>query len=99
MTTSRASASAIPSALVEQMIVDYRTSIGRTPARSSDEEIVQRLVFALVNEAAKILEEGIASRAQRHRHGLPDRLRVPAPSRWPNVLCRYRAASTTWLRP
>jgi 3-hydroxyacyl-CoA dehydrogenase len=54
---------AIPSALVEQMIVDYRTSIGRTPRKVSDEEIVQRLVFALVNEAAKILEEGIASRA------------------------------------
>jgi len=45
------------------MIVDYRTSIGRTPRKVSDEEIVQRLVFALVNEAAKILEEGIASRA------------------------------------
>jgi 3-hydroxyacyl-CoA dehydrogenase len=54
---------AIPSAVVEQMIVDYRTSIGRTPRKVSDEEIVQRLVFALVNEAAKILEEGIASRA------------------------------------
>jgi len=45
------------------MIVDYRASIGRTPRKISDEEIVQRLVFALVNEAAKILEEGIASRA------------------------------------
>ena len=54
---------AIPSALVEKMIVDYRASIGRTPRKISDEEIVQRLVFALVNEAAKILEEGIASRA------------------------------------
>ena len=29
----------------------------------SDEEIVQRLVFALVNEAAHILEEGIANKA------------------------------------
>src|ERR1700740_3837497 len=28
-----------------------------------DEEIVERLVFALVNEGAKILEEGIASKA------------------------------------
>ena len=54
---------AIPSAVVEKMIVDYRASIGRTPRKIGDEEIVQRLVFALVNEAAKILEEGIASRA------------------------------------
>ena len=29
----------------------------------SDEEIVERLIYALVNEAAKILEEGIALRA------------------------------------
>jgi 3-hydroxyacyl-CoA dehydrogenase len=33
------------------------------PQDFSDEEIVQRLVFALVNEAAYILEEGIANKA------------------------------------
>jgi 3-hydroxyacyl-CoA dehydrogenase len=33
------------------------------PRKISDEEIVQRLVFSLVNEAAHILEEGIASKA------------------------------------
>jgi 3-hydroxyacyl-CoA dehydrogenase len=54
---------AIPSPLVEQMIVDYRKEQGITPRKISDEEIVQRLVFALVNEAAKILEEGIANKA------------------------------------
>jgi 3-hydroxyacyl-CoA dehydrogenase len=54
---------AIRSPIVEKMIVDYRASIGRTPRQISDEEIVQRLVFALVNEGARILEEGIASRA------------------------------------
>jgi 3-hydroxyacyl-CoA dehydrogenase len=54
---------AIPSPLVEQMISDYRKEQGITPRKISDEEIVQRLVFALVNEAAKILEEGIANKA------------------------------------
>jgi 3-hydroxyacyl-CoA dehydrogenase len=54
---------AIPSPLVEQMIVDYRKEQGITPRKISDEEIVQRLVFALVNEGAKILEEGIANKA------------------------------------
>ena len=54
---------AIPNAEVVQMIDDYRKSQGITPRKISDEEIVQRLVFALVNEAAHILEEGIASRA------------------------------------
>jgi 3-hydroxyacyl-CoA dehydrogenase len=54
---------AIPSALVEQMIADYRKEQGITPRKISDEEIVQRLVFALVNEGAKILDEGIANKA------------------------------------
>lgn len=54
---------AIPSPVVEQMIADYRKEQGITPRKISDEEIVQRLVFALVNEAAKILEEGIANKA------------------------------------
>jgi 3-hydroxyacyl-CoA dehydrogenase len=48
---------------VEAMIVKYREDIALTPRKISDEEIVQRLVFALVNEGAKILDEGIALRA------------------------------------
>ena len=54
---------AIPNAEVEKMIEDYRAANGITPRKISDEEIVQRLVFALVNEAAHILEEGIANKA------------------------------------
>lgn len=54
---------AIPSRLVEDMIAEHRKSLGITPRKISDDEIVQRLVFALVNEAAHILEEGIAARA------------------------------------
>ncbi|WP_395684972.1 3-hydroxyacyl-CoA dehydrogenase NAD-binding domain-containing protein [Caenimonas koreensis] len=54
---------AIPSDLVVKMIEDHRKELGITPRKISDEEIVQRLVFALVNEAAHILEEGIASKA------------------------------------
>ncbi|MEO8855948.1 MAG: 3-hydroxyacyl-CoA dehydrogenase NAD-binding domain-containing protein, partial [Burkholderiaceae bacterium] len=54
---------AIPSALVVKMIDDHRKSLGVTPRKISDEEIVQRLVFALVNEGAHILEDGIASKA------------------------------------
>jgi 3-hydroxyacyl-CoA dehydrogenase len=54
---------AIPNAEVVKMIEDYRADKGITPRKISDEEIVQRLVFALVNEAAHILEEGIANKA------------------------------------
>ncbi|MFN3810528.1 MAG: 3-hydroxyacyl-CoA dehydrogenase NAD-binding domain-containing protein [Roseateles asaccharophilus] len=54
---------AIPSAVVETMLAKHREAIGATPRAISDEEIVHRLVFALVNEAAHLLEEGIAQRA------------------------------------
>ena len=54
---------AIPSAVVEKMIEDHRKAAGITPRQISDDEIVHRLVFALVNEAARLLEEGIAQRA------------------------------------
>ena len=54
---------AIPSDLVVKMIEDHRAEQGITPRKISDEEIVQRLVFSLVNEGAHILEDGIASKA------------------------------------
>ena len=54
---------AIPNADVVKMIEAHRQSLGITPRKVSDEEIVQRLVFSLVNEAAHILEEGIANKA------------------------------------
>ena len=54
---------AIPNAEVVSMIEEHRKSLGITPRKVSDEEIVQRLVYSLVNEAAHILEEGIASKA------------------------------------
>ncbi len=54
---------AIPSKLVVEMVDRHRASLGITPRKISEDEIVHRLVYALVNEAAKILEEGIASKA------------------------------------
>ena len=54
---------AIPDPVVEDMLVKYRAELGITPRKISDDEIVHRLMFALVNEGAKILEEGIALRA------------------------------------
>jgi 3-hydroxyacyl-CoA dehydrogenase len=54
---------AVPNAEVVKMIEDHRAALGITPRKISDEEIVQRLVYSLVNEAAHILEEGIASKA------------------------------------
>lgn len=54
---------AIPSPAVERMIEEHRRALGITPRRIDADEIVQRLVYALVNEGARLLDEGIASKA------------------------------------
>jgi 3-hydroxyacyl-CoA dehydrogenase len=54
---------AIPSKVVTDMLEKHRADLGITPRKISDDEIVQRIVFALVNEGAKIVDEGIALRA------------------------------------
>ena len=54
---------ALPSRQVNDMIVAYSKEIGVERRQVSDTEIVERLVYALVNEGARILEEGIALRA------------------------------------
>ena len=54
---------AYPNADVNAMIVQHSADIGVERRKISDQEIVERLVYALVNEGALILEEGIALRA------------------------------------
>ncbi len=54
---------AYPSAAVNEMIVQHAADIGVQRRQVSEQEIVERLVYALVNEGALILEEGIALRA------------------------------------
>ena len=53
----------IPDPDVEKIIVDVATSQGITRRYISDEEILQRLLYPMVNEGAKILDEKIAIRA------------------------------------
>ncbi|MCC5812428.1 MAG: enoyl-CoA hydratase/isomerase family protein [Ectothiorhodospiraceae bacterium] len=48
---------------VDKVIEECRKEAGITPRRISDQEIVERCVYALVNEGARLLEEGIAQRA------------------------------------
>ena len=48
---------------VDALAAAYRAEIGATPRRIGADEIVDRCVLALVNEGARILEEGIAQRA------------------------------------
>jgi len=53
----------IPDPVTEQLIADYRAAHGITPRQIGDAEIVERCIYALVNEGARILAEGIAARA------------------------------------
>src|SRR3954471_9434205 len=53
----------IPDPEIDKVISSYRNEKGIKTRSISGEEIVERLVYALVNEGAKILEEGIALRA------------------------------------
>ncbi len=53
----------IPDPDVEKIIVDVATEQGITRRHVTDEEILQRLLYPMVNEGAKILDEKIAIRA------------------------------------
>ena len=53
----------VPDPLVDALIVAQRKALGITPRKISSDEIITRCIYALVNEGAKILEEGIAMRA------------------------------------
>jgi 3-hydroxyacyl-CoA dehydrogenase len=54
---------AVPDPIVEKLIADYRKEAGIAPRAIDAREIVERCMFALANEGARILEEGIALRA------------------------------------
>ena len=52
-----------PSSLVEQLIMEFSERAGVTRREVSNEEILERCIYPMINEGAKILEEGIAMRA------------------------------------
>src|SRR5712692_3689205 len=53
----------VPDPAIEALIVECAQEAGIARRKISDEEIVDRTMLALVNEGARILEEGIAQRA------------------------------------
>jgi 3-hydroxyacyl-CoA dehydrogenase len=54
---------ALPSKVVDEMLAQHRKSLGIAPRKIGEQEIVERLVYALVNEGARILQDGIAGKA------------------------------------
>ena len=52
-----------PDAITEALIIATSAKLGITRRDIAEEEMVERLLFPLINEGARILEEGIALRA------------------------------------
>ena len=52
-----------PSPVVQQIIEDFAQKQGVERREISDQEIIERTLYTMVNEGAKILEEGMAQRA------------------------------------
>jgi 3-hydroxyacyl-CoA dehydrogenase len=52
-----------PSEVTRKIIGDFMAAKGVTPRQISETEILERCVYAMINEGAKILDEGIAIRS------------------------------------
>ncbi len=52
----------IPDPEVEKLIDETLTRLGRKGRAISDEEILERMMYPMINEGARILQEGIATR-------------------------------------
>ncbi len=53
----------LPDPLIERLIVDYSKEHGIVRRLINDAEILERCLYSMINEAAKILQEGVAARA------------------------------------
>ncbi|MDB5581478.1 MAG: 3-hydroxybutyryl-CoA epimerase [Bradyrhizobium sp.] len=66
-----------PSPVAQDVIDEFRRAAGKVPRAISDREILERLIFTVANEGAKVLEEKIAIRssdidlAWQHGYGWP----------------------------
>ncbi|MEP5765985.1 MAG: 3-hydroxyacyl-CoA dehydrogenase NAD-binding domain-containing protein [Halieaceae bacterium] len=52
-----------PAPMVEEIILQFSSAAGLERRAISEEEILERCIYPMINEGAKILEEGIAIRA------------------------------------
>ena len=53
---------ATPDPMIEELILNHSKEVGITRRVITDQEIIERAIYAMINEGAKILEEGIAAR-------------------------------------
>ncbi len=90
---------------VEKIIDDTCRRLGLTRRAIGDQEILERMIYPMINEGARILEEDIAARPERHRRDLALRVWMADPPRRSDVLCRpgwpeaHRRAARILCRP
>lgn len=53
---------ATPDPMIEELIINHSKDVGIARRTITDQEIVERAIYSMINEGAKILEEGIAAR-------------------------------------
>ncbi len=80
----------VPDPEIERLIVDYSKEVGVERRAVGDQEIVERCVYALVERGREDPRGRHRAPRERHRHGVPDRLRIPALPRRADVLRRHR---------
>jgi 3-hydroxyacyl-CoA dehydrogenase len=54
---------ALPSEVVTRIVLEESERLGLKRRKVSDDEIVERALYSLINEGARILEEGVAARS------------------------------------
>ena len=78
-----------PAPVAGELFAEFAARAGITQRDISDDEILERCVLPMVNEGAKILEEGIAIRASDIDVGLCLWLRLAGLSRWTHALRQH----------
>ena len=78
----------LPDPEVEKLIDETLQRLGRKKRAVSDEEILERMMYPMINEGARILEERHRGAAERHRRDLALWLWLADLPRRPDVLCR-----------
>ena len=81
---------ALPDPEVEALAEQTAKEAGIQRRTIDNKEIVERCIYAMINEGARLLEEGCALRASDIDTVYLARLRLPELPRRPDVVRRYR---------
>ena len=100
---------ATPDPMIEELIIKHSQEVGIKRRIINDQEIIERAIYSMINEGAKILEEGIVARpldidvVWLYGYGFPVYLGGPmfyADTGWieENLRCRSEIQGHGWCR-